>query len=725
MFESVPDELKACRQWVLWRYEGRGGKPTKVPYQVSGQRASSVDPSHWVGFDEAIAAAPNWDGVGFVFAPGSGLVGIDLDDCLDEFRAIEPWALEVLDRLGSYAEVSPSGRGIKVWAKGQLPTDRGRKVKIEGGALEVYSQGRYFTVTGQNYVHSANRRHEVAECQVGLDWLAQTYLPEQPKHSTSQVYTPRPLMEGGTRSPLARAEAYADSYPPAISGQDGHGVTFRLACVLVNGFDLGEGPALQILERWNSTCQPPWSEQELEHKIRDAASKGAQDGEVGYMFASDDQLLDSAPEECSEEELQTFRPHLGQLLASLGGLTGEFPEHLLEVPGFVQETASWITSQNPKPNRVISLLGGVSLQAHLAGRKVQDESGLRTNLFLVVLAPSSGGKQAPQTCIKKVLSLAGMSGSFGGKVASDSALGTDLMEEPAKLYLWDEFGRWLKRTQNRRDLNLMAVQDSLLELWSEAASPAWKQKSLRDKKYSIEVCQPCLNMLGLTVPLRFWEGLDDEHLEDGFAARFLVVDTGPRVESQDVVASDPPGAVLDRAMEWRDYKPGGNLASQYPQPAVVSRTEGAARVLGQLREKQESMLDDGPSGAIWGRAHEKASKLALVYACSRSLETPIIDTAAATWASDLVSWSTRTFLAKATDEVASDDWFAQRSQRVLKLVKGYNQRLEPCTRQMLMRKTRWKAKELDEVLNTLLEAGLLDVKAMPTSGRPKTIYLAT
>ncbi len=74
-------------------------------------------------------------------------------------------------------------------------------------------------------------------------------------------------------TPLDRARAYAAKVPGAVSGQNGHSTTYDLARVLVHDFALPEHDALQIIAEWNATCSPPWSQRELEHKIRQAASK--------------------------------------------------------------------------------------------------------------------------------------------------------------------------------------------------------------------------------------------------------------------------------------------------------------------------------------------------------------------------------------------------------------------------------------------------------------------
>ncbi len=74
-------------------------------------------------------------------------------------------------------------------------------------------------------------------------------------------------------NPLQRAAAWLSKVPPAVSGQNGHSTTYTAAVGLVHGFGLSEGDALSLLSDWNRSCQPPWSDRELIHKIRDAASK--------------------------------------------------------------------------------------------------------------------------------------------------------------------------------------------------------------------------------------------------------------------------------------------------------------------------------------------------------------------------------------------------------------------------------------------------------------------
>jgi hypothetical protein len=70
---------------------------------------------------------------------------------------------------------------------------------------------------------------------------------------------------------LERARRYLECCDPAISGAGGHNTTFRVACTLLHGFCLSPTEAFRLLKIYNETCQPPWSDSELRHKILSAA----------------------------------------------------------------------------------------------------------------------------------------------------------------------------------------------------------------------------------------------------------------------------------------------------------------------------------------------------------------------------------------------------------------------------------------------------------------------
>ena len=159
--DSLPalQELQQHPHWVLWRYEERDGKATKVPYSAITRKRAAVDnPATWASYVKARAVlarfSDQYDGLGFVFDSDTiPLTGVDLDHCVNPDSSIDAWAQEILHQLAGYAEYSPSGTGIHVYVQGTV--SHGFHKKVPGAphaqaAIETYSTGRYFIVTGQH-----------------------------------------------------------------------------------------------------------------------------------------------------------------------------------------------------------------------------------------------------------------------------------------------------------------------------------------------------------------------------------------------------------------------------------------------------------------------------------------------------------------------------------------------------------------------------------------------
>jgi hypothetical protein len=143
-YDKIPEQMKKQRAWVRYRVEDRKGKLAKIPLNPrNGHPASSTDPSTWGTYKEAVASRIG-TGIGFVFTPEAGIVGIDLDHIIHD-GVIEPWAEEIIREINSYTERSPSHKGVHIYCFVSFPFN-GRK----NGQFECYGHGRYFTVTGDH-----------------------------------------------------------------------------------------------------------------------------------------------------------------------------------------------------------------------------------------------------------------------------------------------------------------------------------------------------------------------------------------------------------------------------------------------------------------------------------------------------------------------------------------------------------------------------------------------
>ncbi len=167
--------LATTPRWVAWQQEPRGNAITKVPYNPAGgargAKAKPDDPDTWgtraaaLERAEALPKPCELGGVGIMLGglDGLHLGGLDLDTCRAENGDFTPWALEVLERFGTYAEVSPSGTGAKLYftyADGDLAKLRaamgtawGKSFKQAGAgrdhppAVEMSLGHKYFAVT--------------------------------------------------------------------------------------------------------------------------------------------------------------------------------------------------------------------------------------------------------------------------------------------------------------------------------------------------------------------------------------------------------------------------------------------------------------------------------------------------------------------------------------------------------------------------------------------------
>ncbi|WP_255152929.1 phage NrS-1 polymerase family protein [Halorarius halobius] len=201
----IPERLADLEQWICWQETERDGKATKVPikpYHTNGTpNASATEPGHWRDLESALAFHESdrvrTNGIGFVFAPATPIVGVDLDDCRDPTTGeLASWARDIVDRLDSYTEVSPSGRGVHIILEGDLPSGRNRR-----GDVEVYDEARFFTVTSD---HIEGTPTSLVRRQDALLGVHYEYVQSPPDAETA----PDDLEAASERTP--RADSSAD-----------------------------------------------------------------------------------------------------------------------------------------------------------------------------------------------------------------------------------------------------------------------------------------------------------------------------------------------------------------------------------------------------------------------------------------------------------------------------------------------------------------------------------
>ena len=206
----LPDEMRMYKNWVAWRLETVGGRETKIPYcPLTGCKARSNDASTWSSVRRAAARveAGGYSGIGFMLSD-SPYVCVDLDDCLDGGEK-EAWAAGIVAALGSYTEVSQSGRGLHIFGRANI--ERGRRNE----RIEVYPDKRFIAMTGNIY----EGRSEIHDMQAALDALMREHFPADGE--TATVKPPPADRKARTSDSKARASgsglrAGDSKTPPAV-----------------------------------------------------------------------------------------------------------------------------------------------------------------------------------------------------------------------------------------------------------------------------------------------------------------------------------------------------------------------------------------------------------------------------------------------------------------------------------------------------------------------------
>jgi putative DNA primase/helicase len=180
---EIPESLKSCAQWVVWEAvwredasEPTGGEWLPMPY--SARNGTRLSPGtlerQGATFTHAADAFQKGGnaGVGFVLGQTDPFAIIEVPEALDENGRLNADAARVLAALDSYAELSSSGRGLRIWVRGNLPPGGRRRENIE-----MYEAERFVPVSGCRWESAPS---EVWERQAELEQFHRDCFPALP-----------------------------------------------------------------------------------------------------------------------------------------------------------------------------------------------------------------------------------------------------------------------------------------------------------------------------------------------------------------------------------------------------------------------------------------------------------------------------------------------------------------------------------------------------------------
>lgn len=264
--DQIPDELKERAQWVYWQYHDRDGKTAKVPINPeTGERASTTDSDTWVSFSMAQfhygRLKNKINGMGFVFTEADPFVGVDIDECIDNAGEFNETAEQIVSKLNSYTELSPSAQGLHVILKGDLPDNANRRDNVE-----MYDKGRFFTVTGH---HVDETPITIEQRQSILESIHKRYISES---STSAIITGGgdapssvDLITDGSLIEKAKKAKGGEKFTRLWDGNkqdyDSHSEADEALCCFLAFWTAGDRQRIDKLYRQSGLMREKWDEQ--------------------------------------------------------------------------------------------------------------------------------------------------------------------------------------------------------------------------------------------------------------------------------------------------------------------------------------------------------------------------------------------------------------------------------------------------------------------------------
>lgn len=480
-----------------------------------------------------------------------------------------------------------------------------------------------------------------------------SFLP-RPAAVAARVFVPY----SGSLSPLERCCRYLDEIPDAVEGSGGGTNTFR-ACKAIAGFGLEGAEARAAFDHYNKRAIPQWTnEKQIEHKLK----QGRQHEEFGRL------ARESFPELDWEVDLSFLldpskdRPEDAD--------DDEFCAAMVPPSGLLREIYEFYSRSIYRQCPVFALATSIAILQTIFGRKFESETGLRTNDYHLILAPTTSGKEGTLTAVNRLFAGAGCAQRIlPEKMQSGNGLLAAVRDVPASIWVCDEFGYVLQSIldKKRGDLNARAIGGILLSLYGKSNSKFTGSAYAGKKDHEID--QPHLCVLGVSTGYTVFSEITQGQVMDGMLGRVAFWSVQSRPKPNRHLDTTEPAELCARLAAWNRFGFAGNLEDKADAPPAVLRipfSEAARRRWHEHEDKIDLRMESERAvrSALWGRTAARSMKLALVHRLARlgspaelgelnQAMSPIeIELTDVNWGISVSNWNTRLACSLIGEQVA-------------------------------------------------------------------------
>lgn len=654
---NIPAALSDIPQWVVWKYEDRGGpKRTKVPYSIhTGLPCDVTNPSSWATFSAVTSGFKDgYDGRGLALTKKLKLVAIDLDNpyvtvvngALVTLDETDPRAISVrktfeiiCTTLNSYTEWSPSNLGLRIFVWAYIPDGWRNRI----GKVEIYDCDRYMTVTG---LHLAGMPLTIEHRQEELELVMRSLGLDQANEGSSYESQPETRSDAEVYSAICNSKI-GDAFQKLYGGD---------ASGYPSGSEADQALANYIAFQTDNKDQA----ERIFRASGHYAGREKLHHRPDLIVRAVNKSFDLKPAPLNPDFLAANAAKLDPI-SEAPKVTPD-PEGLAQIPdGMLGFLMYYILSAAPRPIPEFALAGAIGLMGGIAGRSY-NVNGLGLNQYVAVLGPSTVGKEAIGSGISKVLAEAqalvpSARNFYGpGVISSAPALLKQFSRDtpggsPSFVSILGELGEWLlEHTSPKANDTKRGLIRALLQLYGlssaghESGAIAYSDR----EKNVASVKSPSLSIIGETVAASFFEACTARNIASGFIPRFLIVHyegLRPPLNTGHHHFKGPPQWVQQLA----DFCAYCHQLNEANTPVNVTFDVQGKAAFRDYLEYTDAKVNEhlhNPAGAIWGRAYVKALKLAALYAVGENTYQPIITGKHAAWGIALANRDVRLLVDK-------------------------------------------------------------------------------
>ncbi len=677
MYENIPLEMKTFRQWIVWRLEDTiNGKPTKIPYNpISGRLASVTDPSTWCSFEESLKILNEtnlYSGIGFVLTNNDPFCFIDLDYTTDE-KQFERQKM-ICESFNSYSELSPSGHGLHIITRGSVPSGRKRD------KIEIYSDVRYMTMTGNVWrnepIKDYNKLCNILWEEIGKSKSNVNYYlgTEEVINTDEEIHKiASEAMNGelylnlfnGNWEDYYKSQSEADLALFDIIAFYTHNVEqitriFRYSV-------LGQRKKAQrpdyiryMVDKCFDNVLPPIDTEGLKNLIQEV---------IDNKTKNEREIKIKAPKQLKKFNEDFIKVERNGLYTAPPGLMGEI--------------ANFIYSKSVRPVPEIALAGAIGLMAGITGRAYNIE-GMGLNQYTIAIASTGVGKEAMSSGTDILMSAAATKlpavyNFIGpGEIASPQAI-IKYMNKNSKSFVshFDEIGLQMQAMcKINAPANLVGLRKFILLSYGKSGNrKSFKPMIYSDKdKNTDSIASPAFSILGDTTPEKFYEGLTEGLISEGFLPRFTVIEyLGNRPKrNKNHINVEPSFELIDKFTTLCQIS---LMLNTQNRVVDVGYEDDALDTLDKYDEYCDNQINATGidiKRQFWTRAHAKALKLAAIVAVGMNPYQPIITNDVANWSINICNRNVQIFIDKFNaGEIGTDNTEVRQIKAVIDVISEY------------------------------------------------------